>query len=99
MINHLSTAEPDREDNTLVFFTDSFKTEMGTGCSYCAFENGIKVLECKGKLERFHTVFQTELVGQKEAIIWLGGSKPMLATRVMKKPILSPKKPSQKALW
>ncbi|GBN55106.1 hypothetical protein AVEN_74467-1 [Araneus ventricosus] len=42
---------------------------MGTGCSYCAFENGIKVLEWKGKLEKFHTVFQAELMGLKEAII------------------------------
>ncbi|GBN66394.1 hypothetical protein AVEN_231624-1 [Araneus ventricosus] len=42
---------------------------MGTGCSYCAFENGIKVLEWKKKLEKFHTVFQAELMGPKEAII------------------------------
>ncbi|GBN23283.1 hypothetical protein AVEN_214565-1 [Araneus ventricosus] len=42
---------------------------MGTGCSYCAFENGIKVLEWKGKLEKLHTVFQDELMGLKEAII------------------------------
>ncbi|GBM41881.1 hypothetical protein AVEN_161396-1 [Araneus ventricosus] len=42
---------------------------MGTGCSYCAFENGIKVLEWKGKLEKFDTVFQAELMGLKEATI------------------------------
>ncbi|GBO05091.1 hypothetical protein AVEN_88592-1 [Araneus ventricosus] len=42
---------------------------MGTGCSYCAFENGIKVLEWKGKLEKSHTVFQVELMGLKEAIM------------------------------
>ncbi|GBM91164.1 hypothetical protein AVEN_130005-1 [Araneus ventricosus] len=42
---------------------------MGTGRSYCAFENGIKVLEWKGKLEKFHTVFQAELMRLKEAII------------------------------
>ncbi|GBM85830.1 hypothetical protein AVEN_162140-1 [Araneus ventricosus] len=42
---------------------------MGTGCSYCAFENCIEVLEWKGKLEKFHTVFQDELMGLKEAII------------------------------
>ncbi|GBN43444.1 hypothetical protein AVEN_130989-1 [Araneus ventricosus] len=58
-----------KEDNSLMFFTDGSKTEMGTGYSYCAFENGIKVLEWKGKLEKFHTVFQAELMGLKEAII------------------------------
>ncbi|GBM57609.1 hypothetical protein AVEN_216356-1 [Araneus ventricosus] len=42
---------------------------METGYSYCAFENGIKVLEWKGKLEKFRTVFQTELMRLKEAII------------------------------
>ncbi|GBM62373.1 hypothetical protein AVEN_255733-1 [Araneus ventricosus] len=42
---------------------------MGTGCFYCAFENGVKVLEWKGKLEKFHTVFQAELMGLKETII------------------------------
>ncbi|GBM96984.1 hypothetical protein AVEN_123723-1 [Araneus ventricosus] len=42
---------------------------MGTGCSHCAFENGTEVLEWKGKLEKFHTVFQAELMGLKEAII------------------------------
>ncbi|GBL92878.1 hypothetical protein AVEN_54545-1 [Araneus ventricosus] len=39
------------------------------GCSYCAFGNGIKVLDWKGKLEKFHSVFQAELMGLKEAII------------------------------
>ncbi|GBO26892.1 hypothetical protein AVEN_57725-1 [Araneus ventricosus] len=52
-----------------MFFTDASKTEMGTECSYCAFENDIKVLEWKGKLEKFHAVFQAELMGLKEAII------------------------------
>ncbi|GBL96445.1 hypothetical protein AVEN_43754-1 [Araneus ventricosus] len=52
-----------------MFFTDGSKTEMGTGCSYCAFENGVKVLEWKGKLEKFHIVFQSELKELKEAII------------------------------
>ncbi|GBM89181.1 hypothetical protein AVEN_271488-1 [Araneus ventricosus] len=52
-----------------MLFTDGSKTEMGTGCSYCVFENGIKVLEWKGKLERLHTVFQAEFMGLKEAII------------------------------
>ncbi|GBL96115.1 hypothetical protein AVEN_104346-1 [Araneus ventricosus] len=42
---------------------------MGTGHSYRAFENFIKVLEWKGKLEKFHTVFQAELMELKEAII------------------------------
>ncbi|GBO19242.1 hypothetical protein AVEN_58274-1 [Araneus ventricosus] len=42
---------------------------MGTGCSYCTFKNGNKVLEWKGKLEKFHPVFQAELMGLKEAII------------------------------
>ncbi|GBN62896.1 hypothetical protein AVEN_81812-1 [Araneus ventricosus] len=42
---------------------------MGTGCSYCACENCIKVLEWKGKLEKFHTVFQVELMELKVAII------------------------------
>ncbi|GBL88975.1 hypothetical protein AVEN_255142-1 [Araneus ventricosus] len=62
-------AEPYKEDNNLMFFTDGSKTEMGTGCSYCAFENGVKVLEWMGKLEKFHTLFQAELMGLKEAII------------------------------
>ncbi|GBN82158.1 hypothetical protein AVEN_264784-1 [Araneus ventricosus] len=31
-------------------------------------------------------------------IFWLDGSKPMLGIGVMKKPTLSPKKPSRKAL-
>ncbi|GBM94264.1 hypothetical protein AVEN_61221-1 [Araneus ventricosus] len=69
IIDQISTTEPYKEDNSLMFFTDGSKTEMGTGCSYCAFENGIKVLEWKGKLEKFHTVFQAELMGLKEAII------------------------------
>ncbi|GBO19131.1 hypothetical protein AVEN_25059-1 [Araneus ventricosus] len=43
--NQISTTEPYKEDNSLMFFTDGSKTEMGTGCSYCAFENGSKVLE------------------------------------------------------
>ncbi|GBO04171.1 hypothetical protein AVEN_57553-1 [Araneus ventricosus] len=43
IINQISTTEPYKEDNSLMFFTDGSKTEMGTGCSYCAFENGIKV--------------------------------------------------------
>ncbi|GBO13448.1 hypothetical protein AVEN_125080-1 [Araneus ventricosus] len=51
-----------------MFFTDGSKTEMGRGCSYCAFQSGIKVLDWKGKLENFHTVFQAELMGLKEAI-------------------------------
>ncbi|GBM21691.1 hypothetical protein AVEN_248515-1 [Araneus ventricosus] len=42
---------------------------MGTGCSYCEFENGLKVLEWKRKLDKFHTVFQAKLIGLKEAII------------------------------
>ncbi|GBM76025.1 hypothetical protein AVEN_68972-1 [Araneus ventricosus] len=42
---------------------------MGTGFSYCAFENGSKFLEWKGKLEKFHTVYQAEFMGLKEAII------------------------------
>ncbi|GBL74453.1 hypothetical protein AVEN_235399-1 [Araneus ventricosus] len=139
--NQISTTEPYKEDNRLMFFTDGSKTEMGTGCSYCAFENGIKVLKWNGKLEIFHTVLQAELMELKEAtirasqgneiskiwtdrlssvmavlilkplinlsetfgpflhrteIFWLDGSKPMLATGVMKKPILSPKKSPQK---
>ncbi|GBL72975.1 hypothetical protein AVEN_128154-1 [Araneus ventricosus] len=57
IINQISTTESYKEDNSLVFFTDGSKTEMETGCSYCAFKNGIKVLEWKVKLERFHTVF------------------------------------------
>ncbi|GBO15741.1 hypothetical protein AVEN_219029-1 [Araneus ventricosus] len=69
IIDQISTTEPYKEGNSLMFFTDGSKTEMGTGCSYCAFENGIKVLEWKGKLEKFHTVFQAELMGLKEAII------------------------------
>ncbi|GBN01127.1 hypothetical protein AVEN_189193-1 [Araneus ventricosus] len=69
IINQISTTEPYKEDNSLMFFTDGSKTEMGTGCSRCAFENGIKVLKCKGKLEKFHTVFQIELTGLREAII------------------------------
>ncbi|GBN17297.1 hypothetical protein AVEN_227675-1 [Araneus ventricosus] len=48
-INQISKIEPYKEDNILMFFTDGSKTGMGTGCSYCAFENGIKVLEWKGK--------------------------------------------------
>ncbi|GBL72676.1 hypothetical protein AVEN_127923-1 [Araneus ventricosus] len=69
IINQISTTEPYKEDNRLMFFTDGSKTEIGTGCSYCAFENGIKALEWKRKLEQFHTVFQAELMGLKEAII------------------------------
>ncbi|GBL77019.1 hypothetical protein AVEN_12673-1 [Araneus ventricosus] len=65
IINQISTTGPYKEDNNLMFFTDGSKTEMGTGCSYCAFENGLKVLEWKGKLE----MFQAKLMGQKEAII------------------------------
>ncbi|GBL79035.1 hypothetical protein AVEN_48986-1 [Araneus ventricosus] len=52
-----------------MFFTDGSNTEMGTGFSYCAFENGNKVLEWKRKLETFHTVLQAELMGLKESII------------------------------
>ncbi|GBL75617.1 hypothetical protein AVEN_154936-1 [Araneus ventricosus] len=52
-----------------MFFTDDSKTEMGTGCSNCAFENGIKVLEWKGKLEKLPSVFQVEMMRLKEAII------------------------------
>ncbi|GBN99057.1 hypothetical protein AVEN_114277-1 [Araneus ventricosus] len=126
-----------------MFFTDGSKTETGTGCSYCAFENGIKVLEWKGKVENFHTVFQAELMGLKEAIIrasqgnkitkiWIDSLSSVMTVlnphtphqlvrdiqslltqnrnilvrwikthvgyRGNKKPILSPKKPSQKAL-
>ncbi|GBN17786.1 hypothetical protein AVEN_8092-1 [Araneus ventricosus] len=69
IINQISTTEPYKEDSSLMFFTDGSKTEMGTGCSYCAFENGSKVLEWKGKLEKFHRLFQAELMGLKEAII------------------------------
>ncbi|GBL79137.1 hypothetical protein AVEN_135577-1 [Araneus ventricosus] len=58
-----------QREQQLQFFTDGPKTEMGTGCYYCAFENGIKVLEWKEKLEKFHTVFHAELMGLKEAII------------------------------
>ncbi|GBO09226.1 hypothetical protein AVEN_134410-1 [Araneus ventricosus] len=67
-MNQISTTEPYKEDNILMFFTDGSKTEIGTGCSYCAFESGIKVLDWKGKFETFHTVFQVELMGLKEAI-------------------------------
>ncbi|GBL84262.1 hypothetical protein AVEN_118649-1 [Araneus ventricosus] len=45
IINQISTTEPYKEDNTLMFFTGGSKKEMGTGCSYYAFGNGIKVLE------------------------------------------------------
>ncbi|GBL80652.1 hypothetical protein AVEN_225312-1 [Araneus ventricosus] len=69
IINQISTTHPYKEDNSLKLFTDGSKIEMGTGCSYCAFENGIKVLEWKGKLEKFLTVFQAELMGLKKAII------------------------------
>ncbi|GBM73489.1 hypothetical protein AVEN_6811-1 [Araneus ventricosus] len=69
IINQISTTESYKEDNSFMFFTDGSKTEIGTGCSYCAFGNGIKVLEWKGKLEKFHSVFQAELMGLKEAII------------------------------
>ncbi|GBL85911.1 hypothetical protein AVEN_63226-1 [Araneus ventricosus] len=41
---------------------------MGTGCSYCAFENGIS-LRMEGENKKNHTVFQAELMGRKEAII------------------------------
>ncbi|GBM09865.1 hypothetical protein AVEN_241197-1 [Araneus ventricosus] len=68
-INQISTTEPYKEDNSLMCFTEDSRTEMGIGCSCCAFENVIKVLEWKGKLEKFHTVFQVELMGLKEAII------------------------------
>ncbi|GBM84667.1 hypothetical protein AVEN_16204-1 [Araneus ventricosus] len=43
IINQISTTEPYKEDNSLMFFTDCSRTETGTGCSYCAFENDIKV--------------------------------------------------------
>ncbi|GBM94114.1 hypothetical protein AVEN_237388-1 [Araneus ventricosus] len=66
IINQISTTEPYKEDNN---FTDGSSTEMGTGCSYCAFGNGIKVLEWKVKLENFHTMFQAELMGLKQSII------------------------------
>ncbi|GBM65020.1 hypothetical protein AVEN_68943-1 [Araneus ventricosus] len=69
IINQISTTEPYKEDNSLIFFTDGSKTEMGTESSYCALENGIKVLEWKGKLEKFRTVFQAKLMGLKEEII------------------------------
>ncbi|GBL74923.1 hypothetical protein AVEN_243749-1 [Araneus ventricosus] len=69
IINQISTTEPYKGDNSLMFFTDGSKTELRTRCSYCAFKNGIKVLEWKGKLETFLTVFQAELMGLKEAII------------------------------
>ncbi|GBN22481.1 hypothetical protein AVEN_13868-1 [Araneus ventricosus] len=69
IINQIPTTEPYKEDNTLTFYTDGFRTEIETGCSYCAFENGIKVLEWKGKLEKFHTEFQFEFMVLKEAII------------------------------
>ncbi|GBM13161.1 hypothetical protein AVEN_64365-1 [Araneus ventricosus] len=45
IINQISTTEPYKEENSIMFFTDGSRTEMGTGCSYCAFENGSKVLE------------------------------------------------------
>ncbi|GBM63733.1 hypothetical protein AVEN_95534-1 [Araneus ventricosus] len=72
---------------------------MGTGCSYCAFENGTKVLEWKGKLEKFHTVFQAELMGLKEATIrasqgneitkiWTGSLSSVMA-------VLDPRAPHQ----
>ncbi|GBM02770.1 hypothetical protein AVEN_40835-1 [Araneus ventricosus] len=55
--NQISTTESYKEDNTLMFFTDGSKTEMGTGCSYCAFENGIEVLEWKRKIRKIpHSV-------------------------------------------
>ncbi|GBN55274.1 hypothetical protein AVEN_112464-1 [Araneus ventricosus] len=69
IINQISTTEPYKDDNSTMLFTDSSKTEIGTVCVYHALENGIKVLEWKGKLEKFHTVFQAELLGLKEAII------------------------------
>ncbi|GBM66588.1 hypothetical protein AVEN_73204-1 [Araneus ventricosus] len=69
IINQISTTEPYKVDNSLVSFTDRSKTEMGTGCSYCALENGSKVLEWKGKLEIFHAVFQAELMGMKESAV------------------------------
>ncbi|GBM88122.1 hypothetical protein AVEN_87498-1 [Araneus ventricosus] len=69
IINQISTTEPYKGDNTLMFFTDGSKTEMGAGCSYHAFENSIKVLEWKEKLEKSHIVFQAELIGLKEVFI------------------------------
>ncbi|GBN37804.1 hypothetical protein AVEN_102208-1 [Araneus ventricosus] len=45
IINQISTTESYQEYNSLMFFTDDSKTGMGTGCSYCALENGSKVLE------------------------------------------------------
>ncbi|GBO31931.1 hypothetical protein AVEN_44410-1 [Araneus ventricosus] len=69
IMNQILTIEPWKEDNSLMFLTDGLKTEMRTGCSYCAFENGIKFLEWKKKLETFHTVFQVEFMELKEAII------------------------------
>ncbi|KAF8795010.1 hypothetical protein HNY73_002912 [Argiope bruennichi] len=66
---YILTIEPFEEVTSLAFCTDGSKTELGTGCSYCAFENGIKVLEWKGKLQEFHTVFQAELLGRKMSII------------------------------
>ncbi|GBO38263.1 hypothetical protein AVEN_115776-1 [Araneus ventricosus] len=50
IINKISTTAPCKEDNSLKFIIDGSKVEMETECSYCAFENGIKVLEWKRKL-------------------------------------------------
>ncbi|GBN39374.1 hypothetical protein AVEN_79047-1 [Araneus ventricosus] len=49
IINQISTTEPYKKDNNLMFFTDGSKTEMGTGCSYCAFENDISLV-MEGKI-------------------------------------------------
>ncbi|GBO27557.1 hypothetical protein AVEN_90581-1 [Araneus ventricosus] len=55
IINQISTTEPYKEDNNLIYFTDGSKTEMGTECSYCTFEDNIKVLV--GKIRKFpHSV-------------------------------------------
>ncbi|GBM71844.1 hypothetical protein AVEN_159963-1 [Araneus ventricosus] len=68
IINQISTTEPYKEVNSLMFFKDGSKTEMGIRYSYCAFENGIS-LGMEGKIKKLHTVFEAELMGLKEAII------------------------------
>ncbi|GBM56637.1 hypothetical protein AVEN_242763-1 [Araneus ventricosus] len=98
LISQIKFQQQNPTKRTTASCSFKFKTEMGTGCSYCAFGNGIKVLEWKGKLEKFHTVRNSQYLLTQNLNILGRWIKAHAGYRVMKNPILSPEKPSQKAL-
>ncbi|GBM95487.1 hypothetical protein AVEN_95944-1 [Araneus ventricosus] len=66
--NQISFAENHRDSGSKAMYTDGYKTDEGTGSTYCILENCGIISPWQGKLDHSNSVFRAEILAIKMAI-------------------------------